>query len=402
MSHLSTAGFSASLLLLSLSLKPVLAQAQPHVQQAWQLELLDMEDGDTLHLPAGIYQLSESLLVDGLDDIVIAGAGMKQTILQYGDQEAGAEGLKVTNCDRATLMGFTILDAAGDAIKTQGCDGISFLNVETSWSGKPKSSNGAYGLYPVQCMNVLIDGCCARGASDAGIYVGQSDQVVVRNCIARENVAGIEIENTTNAEVYDNLAEANTGGILVFDLPGLIKKKGGHVTVRDNRVTANNLDNFAPKGNIVAQVPPGTGVMVLAASDVVIRDNDIVNNKTASVAVVSYHITELPIEDAEYDPFPTDVRIYDNFISRKTVWPTLRNRIGILLALKFGRNVPPVIYDGITPEIIAGQAPAAWGVCAQDNQADFANLDAARKFKHLERNPTGFDCDDNDLSDATK
>ena len=113
----------------------------------------------------------------------------------------------------------------------------------------------------MQCNKVLIDSCRARGASDAGRYVGQSNAVTVRNCIARENVAGIEIENTTNAVVYDNVAEGNTGGILVFDLPGLVKKKGGGVEVFRNQVRSNNLNNFAPKGNIVAQVPPGTGVM---------------------------------------------------------------------------------------------------------------------------------------------
>lgn len=38
-------------------------------------------------------------------------------------------------------------------------------------------------------------------------------------------MAGIEIENSLNAEVYENEATENTGGILVFDLPDLILKK---------------------------------------------------------------------------------------------------------------------------------------------------------------------------------
>lgn len=353
-----------------------------------------MEDGDTLHLPEGTYTLTESLLVDGYNDVVITGAGMDKTILQFEGQQDGAEGFKVTNCNRFTMRDFAIFNTAGDAIKTQACDQINFLNVETSWSGKPKSTNGSYGLYPVQCTNVLIDGCKARGASDAGIYVGQSDEVIVRNCTALENVAGIEIENTTNAEVYDNLAKNNTGGILVFDLPGLIKKKGGNVLVRNNQVLENNLNNFAPKGNIVAQVPPGTGVMVLATSDVVIRDNEIAGHKTTSVAVVSYYITELEIQDDEYEPIPQRVEITDNKITRENQWPTFKNKIGKLLALKFGRKVPPILYDGITTETLDDKVmtSATIGICVRSNQADVANLDAARKFKNLERNPKGFDC----------
>jgi len=376
------------------SLLSVLAKAQIEYQQAWQLTLLEMDNGDTLHLPKGTFTLSESLLVDGYNDVVITGAGMDKTILQFEGQQDGAEGLKVSNCNRFTMKDFAIFNTAGDAIKTQNCDQINFLNVETSWSGKPKSSNGSYGLYPVQCTNVLIDGCKARGASDAGIYVGQSDEVIVRNCTAIENVAGIEIENTTNAEVYDNLAENNTGGILVFDLPGLIKKKGGNVLVRNNRVLENNLGNFAPKGNIVAQVPPGTGVMVLATSNVEIAENEISEHKTTSVAVVSYYITELEIQDKEYEPIPKRVKIVDNKITRTNQWPNLKNKIGKLLALKFGRKVPPIMYDGITTETLEDKVmtSATIGLCIGSDQGDVANLDAARKFKNLERNPAGFEC----------
>jgi parallel beta-helix repeat protein len=351
-----------------------------------------MEDGDTLHLPAGTYKLTQSLLVDGYDNFVIQGAGLDKTILQFSGQQSGAEGFKISNCNRLTVRDFTVLNTAGDAIKAQNCDDIRFINVETSWTGKPKSTNGSYGLYPVQCNQVLIDSCRARGASDAGIYVGQSDEVTVRNCVATENVAGIEIENTTNAKVYDNLAEGNTGGILVFDLPGLIKKKGGNVEVFRNEVKANNLKNFAPKGNIVAQVPPGTGVMVLATSDVLIRDNDITENKTASIAIVSYYITELPIQDEEYDPIPQGIRIESNDIVREKQWPNLKNKIGKLLAVKFGRKVPPIIYDGITEETLAGNDLDNDNLAISFDrfQADFAMLDAARKFKHLERNPSAF------------
>lgn len=143
-------------------------------------------------------------------------------------------------------------------------------------------------FYPVNCDNVLIEGCEAIGASDAGIYVGQSRHVIVRNNLAFQNVAGIEIENTLYADVYDNEATQNTGGILVFDMPGLVQTNGGYIRVYNNNVHDNNLRNFAPEGNIVAEVPPGTGVLVLGTNHVEIFDNKIHFNRTIGTGVVCY------------------------------------------------------------------------------------------------------------------
>ena len=88
----------------------------------------------------------------------------------------------------------------------KGVDGISFIRVRTEWTGGVSSDNGAYGLYPVESKNVLIDSCVAIGASDAGIYVGQSENIIVKNSRAEFNVAGIEIENSYYADVFDNHA----------------------------------------------------------------------------------------------------------------------------------------------------------------------------------------------------
>src|SRR3546814_1516361 len=76
--------------------------------------------------------------------------------------------------------------------------------VRAEWTGGPSTDNGAYGLYPVQVDNVLIEDSVVKGASDAGIYVGQSTNIIVRNNRAEGNVAGIEIENSTGADVYGN------------------------------------------------------------------------------------------------------------------------------------------------------------------------------------------------------
>ena len=93
-------------------------------------------------------------------------------------------------------------------------------------------------------MNVLIEDNVAIAASDAGIYVGQSEQIIVRGNRAEYNVAGIEVENSIGADVYNNTAIANTGGILVFNMPG-IPKRGYGTRVFDNDIKDNNTANFA-------------------------------------------------------------------------------------------------------------------------------------------------------------
>jgi parallel beta-helix repeat protein len=238
-----------------LSIASLAAVAQADFQKKLQRQLIMAEDGSTITIEAGTYTLSGSLSLEGKKNITVRGAGLDKTILSFKGQTEGAEGLRVSNAENIALENFTVQDAKGDAVKTMNVQGITFKNVKTEWTGEPKATNGAYGLYPVMCQNVLIDGCVAIGASDAGIYVGQSKNIIVRNSRAYHNVAGIEIENSLMADVYDNESTENTGGILVFDLPDLVQKKGGNVRVYNNNIHHNNFPNFAPKGNIVANVP---------------------------------------------------------------------------------------------------------------------------------------------------
>jgi parallel beta-helix repeat protein len=370
--------------------------AQPALEKQIQTQLILAEDGDEIRLPEGTLQITGSLSLEGKKDIVITGAGQGKTILSFSQQKQGAEGLKITNSERITVRNFTIENSKGDLIKTQNVQGITFQDLTAQWTGEPNENNGSYALYPVQCSGVLIERCTAIGASDAGIYVGQSDDIIVRNCMAKFNVAGIEIENSTHAKVYDNLATENTGGILVFDLPDLPKKQGGDIEVYNNRIEKNNYRNFAPKGNIVGQVPAGTGVMILAGNNVRVHNNQILNNKTASTTIISYFITEIPIQDKDYDPYPADIAIYDNTFSTGKRMPTLKHKIGKLFFLKFGKKVPHILYDGIAnPAHLSadGQLLPAYRICVKNNtNGSFVNLRADRKFKGMIRSTEHYTC----------
>ena len=351
---LSNRFFIASLFL-STSVFSAVQVIQPseNSYQDIQEALILAEPGDVVRLTAGTFYLRDSLSLD-VNGVQVEGEGMNQTILDFSDQQSGAQGLSVTS-DNVTLQDFSIQNAKGDAIKVKGVTNIKFLRVKTEWTNGPSSENGAYGLYPVESTNVLIDGCVAIGASDAGIYVGQSKNIIVRNSRAEYNVAGIEIENSYYADVFNNLATNNTGGILIFDLPGLPQQGGHHVRVFNNRSVGNNTDNFAPEGNIVGEVPRGTGIIVQANSDVEIFDNEIGDNDTVNIAVVTYGNET---DDQTYYPHPKSIQIHGNEFGPTGYNPdTSKGELAQILFDLSGGNMPDIFWDGLVPlsQIIFGQ-----------------------------------------------
>lgn len=371
--------------------------AQKEFQKKLQTQLIMVDDGGTIDLEEGKFTIDGTLSMEGKKHVTIRGKGIGKTILSYKGQQSGAEGIRISNAEDITIEDLTIEDAKGDCIKTMDVKGITFRRVWAGWTGKMSEKNGSYALYPVMCEKVLIEECTARGASDAGIYVGQSRNIIVRNCKAFENVAGIEIENSWDAEVYNNEAYNNTGGILVFDLPDLKLKKGGNCKVYNNVVRDNNAVNFAPKGNIVGKVPQGTGILLLASTNVDVYGNKVINNRTVPTGIISYYITENPINDSSYYPYPTAIRIYDNEYSKERKRATMKGRMGKLyrFKLKFGKDVPDIVYDGILDEKLAvnNKYPADKAICVKNNKgATWANLDAANDFKNISRDITAVAC----------
>jgi parallel beta-helix repeat protein len=375
------------------------AFAQADFEKKIQTQMIVAKDGSTIEITEGAFQMTKSLSLEGKKNIILRGKGMDKTILNFKNQTSGAEGIRVTDCENITIEDMTVQNSKGDLIKTLHVKGITFRRVKAEWTGTPSEKNGAYALYPVQCEDVLIENCTARGASDAGIYVGQSKKIVVKNCLAIENVAGIEIENSLDADVFDNVATGNTGGILVFDLPDLVQKKGGHVRVFKNMIKENNLANFAPKGNIVGKVPLGTGVLILATNHVEVFDNQIINNKSSGLGIISYYMTENPIKDKEYYPYPTAIYVHDNTFERRHERATTKGRFGQIFRfkLKFGKDVPHILYDGIVDpntKDASGKIKPENRICIRNNKNQtVANMDAGNGFKNISKDLSLFDCE---------
>jgi parallel beta-helix repeat protein len=332
---------------------PATAETTPQKMDAATLQalLIGVEEGGVVELPEGTIELVDGLSLD-VNSVTLRGAGQDKTILDFSGQSGAGEGLLITS-DDVIVEGFTMRDTKGDGIKSKGADRITYRDLTVEWSGGPDESNGAYGVYPVESSDVLVERVTVRGASDAGIYVGQSDNIIVRDSLAEFNVAGIEIENSTRADVYNNTVTNNTGGVLVFDLPDL-PKIGGHSTrVFGNQIFDNNTRNFAPPGNIVASVPSGTGIIVQANERVEIFDNTLTDNRTAHILLVAY---APEFTDERYNPLPRNIYITQNVYENGGYEPQGDLK---MLAMLMGGDLPDIVSDGVNAW--PGQEPVDLG-----------------------------------------
>lgn len=340
-------------------------------------QLLDAKQGDVIEIPAGTFSFDRSLSLT-VDGVTIRGQGMDKSILSFKNQVAGAEGLLVTGSD-FTIEDLAIEDAKGDGLKISDAENIIIRRIRTEWTGGPKTENGAYGIYPVQTKNVLMEENVAIAASDAGLYIGQSQNVIVRNNRAEFNVAGIEIENTFDADVYDNIATNNTGGILVFNMPNL-KQPGARTRVFDNQVYENNTRNFGHPGTPVASIPAGSGVVINSKDQVEIFDNVIRDNKTSNIIISSIYTTGYSDEGMSdnFDPYPESIYIYNNVLEGGGGNPDGLDlqALKIAIAGPLG-SLPDILWDGYIDQakMVDGVMPDALRICIQNGDAKVLNID---------------------------
>jgi cytochrome c peroxidase len=258
--------------------------------------------GDTIEVEPGTYH--ETVYID-LPRITVRGLVQDDERPWIDGRGILSDGFNTTG-DDFTLEGFGIRDTIGNGVLSTGSQRIVYrdLIIENA---------GIYGVYPVECTDVLIERVEATGIADAAIYVGQSrGPIVVRDNVVYGNVTGIEIENSTNAEVYRNHVYDNTGGILVFLLPNNPSRVGYNTRVYDNLVENNNHPNFARENAVVGKVPPGTGIMIMTADYTEVFNNTIRGNQSLGVGLTSLYL--IYSRDTVFDlgPLPEHNWIHDN------------------------------------------------------------------------------------------
>ena len=332
-----------------------LIEPGPNATTQMVLASIEARPGDIIEFSAGYFELSSGIQLTGTEDILIRGAGRDDTVLSFKYSNS-QEGVLASNVRGLTIENLTVLDPPGDAFKLQGVNWGTLRGVRAIWSSgrhleneslitaenygsamniactdparhNPNNPNpletdtsspdytvsnlsGRYGIYPVNSQNILVDDAISIGASDAGIYVGQTDTAIIKNSYAAFNVFGFEIENVRGGEYVDNLAECNTGGFLVYDLDGLTRY-GSRTRMHRNVSRNNNTYNFATPGSIISNIPRGSGMITMAYDKIDIFDNTFENNGTAGIIHTSYDLLGVP-GDRRLDKYTEGVHIWNN------------------------------------------------------------------------------------------
>jgi cytochrome c peroxidase len=260
--------------------------------------------GDTVQVMLGTYH--EAVLVR-TDSLTLQGVvqGDQRPTLDGQNQLANGV-LSIGNY--FTVSGLRIINYTSNGATVQSTTGPVFRDLITDKTGE-------YGIFPILSTNVVVDHCIASGVIDTGIYVGQSRGISVTNSEAFANVSGFEIENSVDAVVENNYSHDNTGGILVFILPGKTATEGSHARVANNRVENNNLANFSRPEMIVHVVPAGTGMLIISADSTEVTGNTFRGNKSFAVGLVA--LTDFPkffgkISAWDVPTVPEDNWIHDN------------------------------------------------------------------------------------------
>lgn len=265
--------------------------------------------GDTIEIEPGVYY--ETVYVD-IPGITIRGIIEGDERPWLDGENWRSDGFNTTG-DDFVIENLGFRGYVGNDILTTGAERVVYRNLIIEGITGVEGLSTVYGIYPVECTDILIENNVVSGIADAAIYVGQSrGPIVVRNNEVFNNVTGIEIENSTNADVYGNDVHDNTGGILVFLLPNNPSRVGYDTRVYDNDIYDNNHPNFGDPDSTVGIVPPGTGILIMTADRTEVYNNRIRNNQTMGVGVTSLYMI-FP-RDTVFDlgPLPEGNWIHDN------------------------------------------------------------------------------------------
>jgi parallel beta-helix repeat protein len=213
--------------------------------------------------------------------------------------------------DDLHFQSLEVVDWNDDGIFVSGAVDVSFRDVIGDGD-----LNSTYAIFPVESEGVRIEGCVAREVADAGLYVGSSEGIVVRYNRIEANVAGLEIENSIGAFVHNNTATGNTGGILVFKLPGPVLQESRDHVISHNVSVENNIDNFAQPGSTVSVIPPGTGFLILSNDDTTFEWNRATGNRSVGFLMIDQAAANLFSDPPAFPVLSPDQKSQNNLVEQ--------------------------------------------------------------------------------------
>jgi parallel beta-helix repeat protein len=340
--------------------------------------------GTVILIPPGTHKLDQPLSVRA-DGVTLRGAGAERSTLSFGGKVAGL----TVQAGHFTLDGVAFEDTSGDGVSITGGGEIVIHGVRVGWTRGPQDGNGAYGIHVQGAHNVLIEDSAGFGAATAGIGVLDSSKVIVRRCHLEQNVAGILVADVAGADLTDNIATGNSGGIVILNRPGA-SQRGLGVRVLGNKLYKNNLGNFATAGNMLARLPAGTGIVVNGADTVEISDNDIKDNQTANVLIAAFMFAAP--EEPSTAVYPRAIYLYGNHFSGGGSAPLIDSLTALKAAHFASGRLPDVVWDGYRAGAAAATAGRSAASLCVDAATSVLDADAPHAYRSPSSRPAGVHC----------
>jgi len=359
-------------------------------------ELLEkVQEGQLIEIPEGYYRLSRPLVLSHSRNVSIRGKGVGKTILDFSGMEGGKAAVCIS-ADGAVLEDFSVFNPDGVCVSIQQARNIVLrrLKLGSDSTNNPGMQSG--GCRVMKSNSLLIEQVEVSGSSEAGILVQQSENTILRNNILHHNATGIEIRNNFDTELMGNNCENNTVGILLNDLPELLPANGARCRIYNNRIINNNAPHSRGGGGLLAEIPSGTGIIILAGKEIEIFGNEISGHHTLSAAILNFLSFGKPYKNSDYDPSAGGVYFHDNRILPGKAEPDTSTSIGKRLSAYFLNDQADLLIDvSVASGGFSGQRSfrTRQAVCVRNNGAiSIAGADLSDKTSVVVAVSKTYDC----------
>ena len=250
--------------------------------------------GDTVRVMPGVYTethgdsaavritkplklLAKSKLPD-TKVVILAGTGQTDGIVVEPEFPGDPD------VDGVKIKGFTVQGFPNNGIWLEHVNNFKIL-------GNESIDNLENGIWPTLSANGVVKKNVAYGSLDSALWVEASENVrVIRNEF-HHSPTGLEITVSKNVVAKKNHVHHNSVGIgLYHPSAASLDPLGndGDWEISNNYVHDNNEPNNAPPGGMVAELPPGGGILVMGVDRVDVKKNQIENNDFFGIAVIDY------------------------------------------------------------------------------------------------------------------
>jgi nitrous oxidase accessory protein NosD len=213
------------------------------------------------------------------------------------------------------VTGFTVKGFPGYGVFLACVDGFTIRD-------NTAVDDRTYSIFPVRSSKGRVTRNTASGTfTDACIYVGQSEDVVVDHNLASDCQIGFQLENTRNARMHHNRAMGNTAGLIVDVIADRQTLIAADNVVTDNVFVDSNRPNSGPDSD-TGDLVPGIGVVIDGADRTLLSHNVIERNQLFGLTLVNFCIGD-PVAcaapDLSIDPYPDGNRVVRNrFVANGT------------------------------------------------------------------------------------